>query len=327
MKSLILCLALAVLCSVNVNAQVDSTYIKKFTKAFDLISNYSIKKDSIDWDSMKMKYGSRTDTISSEQVFRDLLDEMITEINDGHSFLYYQGKQTDWGSEGNYPESSLITKMLDEDTAYIRIPSVGAQDSATVQSETKKIRKAVCEVISNEPKFVVVDLTRDFGGNMYPMILGMQPVLGNGTVGYFERDKGDRSAWILKPNELLFDENSIVKVDSLDECAITDEAKLAVLINGYTISSGEALAVALVGAPNSVFIGEPTQGATTANQTFFLDQSNMLFLTVATYMDRNLKRYGAKIYPDITVSCEDCSLEEKDEKLLAAAIKWFSEKH
>lgn len=309
-----------------VSGQTDSSAVNLVEKSFENFRKGSIKKDSLDWEQLYSDYKPRIDTLSSRSSAYALIEELIKEVNDGHSFLYYYGKPSSWGESGDYPESTLLTRMVNSETAYIRIPSIGAQEPDAVKQESLAIRDSVCSILSNNPKNIVVDLTRDFGGNMYPMVVGMQPVIGLGTVGYFDRGQGDRSAWVLSENELLFGENSIVKIEALKNCNKNAEAKVAVLINEFTISSGEALAVALKGMKNTVFIGQPSQGATTANQTFFLDEQTMLFLTVATYADRTGKTYGGKIMPDITVECDDCETDEFDKKVLKAALEWFQSK-
>jgi len=324
-KKLIFLLIFILLNTVAV-AQQDSISNALFNKAFNLFSTNSVKKVSIDWDSLYVKYSVELDKIQSLQDTYDLIDSLIEEINDGHSFLYYPGKPTSWTDSEVYPESTLISKMIDSKTGYIRIPSINVQGQEELANKSKAIRDKLCRLLNNEPKFLIVDLSRDFGGNMYPMFLGVQPILGQGTVGYFERAPGDRTPWNLNERELLFGENSILKVDSIQDCTRAADLKMAVIINEFTISSGEALAVAFQDAPNTIFIGTPTQGATTANQTFYLSDNAMLFLAGATYMDRTFKRYNDPIVPDIHIPCDDCPTEEFDKMAIEAAMKWFKAK-
>ncbi len=320
---LILSLCMISFCANPAIAQESSTGAEMFDSALQLFEENSIRKDSIDWDELKARFLPIRDTISSQSSAYALIDSLIQEVNDGHSFLYYQGKKTSWSDGTTYPESKLVTRMVNPNTAFIRIPSIGAQEPEELLAETTAIRDALCNLLNREPNYLIVDLTRDYGGNMYPMMLGTQPVIGKGIVGYFHRSPGDSTAWVLGEYELLFDENSILNIESLDTCSTSPDLKVAVLINEFTISSGEALAVALRGIPNSVFIGKPSQGATTANQTFPLSDKAMLFLTGAIYADRTGKVYGGSIIPDLEVDCKECSTEEFDEAAISAAIKWF----
>ncbi len=96
---------------------------------------------------------------------------------------------------------------------------------------------------------------------------------------------------------------------------INKDAKLAVIISGNTASSGEAVAISLIGRTNTRFFGEPTCGVSTANQRFELDNGNAFFLTTAVMADRSKRQYAAGIEPDesFTGSLE---LQER-------VIQWF----
>jgi C-terminal processing protease CtpA/Prc len=99
--------------------------------------------------------------------------------------------------------------------------------------------------------------------------------------------------------------------------------KIAVIIGKYTISSGEATAIAFRGKKNVTFFGQPTTGATTGNQTFFFDRNSMLFLAVSYYADRTKVVYGKPILPDYEISCKGCDHDEFDKKTLDYILNYY----
>lgn len=72
---------------------------------------------------------------------------------------------------------------------------------------------------------------------------------------------------------------------------LLDKAKVAVIINIATGSSGEITALGFKGRENTIFIGENTYGATTSNVIRNLPFGAYMALTVGYDCDRNGEFY------------------------------------
>jgi carboxyl-terminal processing protease len=167
----------------------------------------------------------------------------------------------------------------------------------------------------------IVDLRRNSGGNMWPMIAGMGPILGEGQAGGFV-DAESSSMWSY--------ENGKASIDNYTEHEVASPYMLknpnplvAVLTSKYTGSSGEATALSFVGRPNTRSFGQATYGVPTANSIFPFSDNALLVLTVAFMTDRNGKAFDAPIPPDQSVPMDWVNIESKDDKVVNVALEWL----
>ena len=69
--------------------------------------------------------------------------------------------------------------------------------------------------------------------------------------------------------------------------------------------------------------GEPTDGRSTSNRTFELEDGALLFLTGATFADRTGRVYAEPIQPDTEIPLEDTDSPLVDEPVVTAALEWL----
>ncbi len=99
---------------------------------------------------------------------------------------------------------------------------------------------------------------------------------------------------------------------------------MAVLVDGRTASSGEAVLISFLGARDVRTFGEPTAGYATANEGFTLPDGATLAITTALMADRTGRSYGnTPIAPDTPVS----SSGDTGDRVLDAAIAWLTEQY
>jgi carboxyl-terminal processing protease len=100
---------------------------------------------------------------------------------------------------------------------------------------------------------------------------------------------------------------------------------VALLIDGDTLSSGEALAVAFRGRPNTRFFGQRTYGLASANRDFPLIDGARLQLTVALDADRNGKIYANGIFPDEEIEFQPMRNSHNEDNVRKALLKAASD--
>jgi C-terminal processing protease CtpA/Prc len=163
----------------------------------------------------------------------------------------------------------------------------------------------------------IVDLRQNSGGNVFAMLAGVGPILGEGDAG----------------GGMAVDESEVMRTyDSgrSGRATISGEAyellnpspPVAILIGPNTASSGEAVALAFIGRPNTKTFGQKTAGYTTGNVPIPLSDGALLNLAVTTMMDRNRNVYKGPITPDVTVTSESDGGFETD-LVVAAAAEWL----
>ncbi len=154
---------------------------------------------------------------------------------------------------------------------------------------------------------------------MWPMLAGLNALIEDGTVGYFVYPASKKNiAWKSTNGSITYTglQTDTYKIKN-------PAAKIAVLIDSLTASSGEMTAISFSGLPNVRFFGTPSGGYTTANITIPLLHGNLLNLAVSYVADRNHKAFRNKIIPDEIVS----STNTKKDETLETAAKWLHGKN
>ncbi len=83
---------------------------------------------------------------------------------------------------------------LPADIGYVRVPAFsGSADEATALAND--LQRAIMSADQTDPIGWIVDVRGNGGGNMWPMIAGVGPVLGEGVAGYFIDPVGVETAW------------------------------------------------------------------------------------------------------------------------------------
>lgn len=142
----------------------------------------------------------------------------------------------------------------------------------------------------------IVDLRGNTGGNMWPMIAGLGPILGERTLGYFIGPDGEEARWEYLGGLSILNGITMQSVSNPYTLASPDP-KVAVLIDGRVASSGEGTAIAFKGRSNTRFFGTATCGLSTANAPFDISGAT-LNLTTSVIADRNKVAFGNKVQPD-----------------------------
>ena len=126
---------------------------------------------------------------------------------------------------------------------------------------------------------------------MWPMIAGVGPILGEGTVWAFIDPNDNVTLLGLRRRRLPAGGAPVTQVPAPYQLVLGDP-RVAVLVDCRVASSGEATAISFVGRPNTRFIGTPTRGLSTSNGGYALSDGAMFILTNALMADRNLVRYA-----------------------------------
>jgi carboxyl-terminal processing protease len=154
----------------------------------------------------------------------------------------------------------------------------------------------------------VLDFRGNGGGNMWPMLAGLSPLLGNGDVGAFvfahERVPIFHRDGVAGTREAA-GEQFIQQVSAWSPAAARENVPVAVLVDSGAMSSGEITPIMFAGRPNTRFFGSPTAGIATAIRPYSLPDGATLMLTVADVSDRTGRTYRNGLQPDDVVPNSD----------------------
>jgi carboxyl-terminal processing protease len=226
------------------------------------------------------------------------------------------------------PEGHVITAQ-GRNFGYVVLPRCSAKDNDGLLLYAADIRRILTDIAAQNPKGWIVDLRGNTGGNMWPMLTGIGPILGDGPAGSFvaadgnitwfyqDGKTGTRNPGGVETVSLALDEEPALRTPS--------PAPVAVLVDSSTASSAEAITIAFHGRPDTRFFGTHTAGKSTAVQPFKLDDGAELYLTTAIDADRSGKSYPDGFTPDQIVPVSGSSMpQENNDMVIQAAQTWLA---
>lgn len=276
--------------------------------ALDLLQRHSIDSTNGDWPALRgeaHRVAAHADRPSDTY---PAIEQVITALGNPHTSLVTS-------PSGGAPPlvRTVPTGRLVGTTAWLTLLPTSFQNGETYVTAGRDL---VRDLIAEQPSGWVVDLRGNTGGAMHPMLAVVAPLLGEGRTGAFVHPGGVTVDWGIRDGHVYSGER--ISFPRLDVPQQTNRP-VAVLTDGQTASSGEAVLISFLGAANSRSFGAPTAGYATSNEVFELPDGALLAITTAHMADRTGRTYGnAPINPDVPVDSADA---------LDAAIAWLSEQH
>lgn len=215
-----------------------------------------------------------------------------------------------------------ISRRLPGGIGYLELPEHLGNGDPGVGGTYQAIAQRAIERADQPPACGwIVDLRRNGGGNMWPMLAGVGPVLGEGDVGAFVGRRG-RSTWSYRTGRAMASGATAAEVGKA--YVLTPPAPpVAVLISRMTASAGEAVAIAFQGRAGVRTFGEATEGVPTANVLKTFADGSLLVLTTALDADRSGRTYDERIPPDEPVSTDWVRFGSEADPVVRAAEKWL----
>lgn len=219
------------------------------------------------------------------------------------------------------PQGRLLRKGI----AWIDLPDHGGSgtlpDGRLYQDAVQGL---IAELRARGARAWLVDLRLNEGGNMYPMLAGIGPIVGSGVLGAFVRDDASWS-WAYEDGAASVDGHVLSRVSDAAFPVLDGTVPVAVLLSPLMSSSGEIMAISFKGRPNTRFFGEPTQGLTTANSPYPLADGAELWLATSYEADRTGRVYREQVQPDVEVLTTWSHYLSDSDAVLHVAQAWLSE--
>ncbi len=300
------------------------------TSALDVMQTYSFYRSKIDWSSLRASAFAAAEAAQAQTPASTYpaIRAALAALGDHHSFL--QPPASASLALSLHPADSLDGEIVGGKYGYIRVPTYaplngGTSAQATAFADT--LQALVRATDAKSPCGWVVDLRRNSGGNMWPMLAGVGPIVGEGdNVGAFVDANGNVTKWFYvagasgTTNGLT--RQIAAAVDRAPYVLRNANPPVAVLTDNRTASSGEAIAVAFRGRPSARSFGNATTGVPTANSAHQLSDGAVIWLMVALDMDRTGRQYVDPIPPDESIATT--SGPATDDNVVTAALAWLS---
>tara|TARA_B100000780_G_C21125579_1_gene456618 strand:- start:5467 stop:6501 length:1035 start_codon:yes stop_codon:yes gene_type:complete len=281
-------------------------------EVYTLMRENVITRDEIDWLALKVSTLQILGDSPTLQERNEAISHLLIQTKTNHSFY------RDADSDRIIYESVLNCRVDVEtlhptktDIGYIKVDSFSSSDKEMMTIFAQSIADQLYKEDERELKGWIVDLTHNSGGNMWPMLAGLSPLLGNGVHGFFISPDGKSISWGTHHGRSI--SGNHIRASLKQRYRVkNNDIPIAVLVSKKTASSGEAVLISFKGFKKSRFFGQHSCGQSTSNRRFLLKNGDQLLLTTSTFADRYKSRYGGSILVD-----------ELTESPLRAAEDWI----
>jgi hypothetical protein len=266
-----------------------------------LMQAHSINRLTIDWSALRERVFARAVGAETIQDTYPAIQVALDGLGDGHS-VYYPTRGPVLGAARRVicGRPTTGTPALPDDIGYVKVPAF----SGTPEQATALATELQQTIMSADKAGLIgwiVDVRGNGGGNMWPMIAGVGPLLGEDVAGYFIDPVGAETAWVYRDGAAW--EGGVANERVAEPYRlIRDRPRVAVLTDNSIASSGEAVVVSFRERPDARSFGDRTCGLSTANQLYPMSDGATLNITEAVMADRTRTRYGSPIPPDEFVS-------------------------
>lgn len=283
----------------------------------------ALNADRPDWPAVQARATELVRAQPGEAGRTAAIRHVLAALADGHSFYMSAeqlsarqsgaaaaGKSGAAGKGGPRPPIAVAQPAM---AGFPRLSVnawVGDSDAA-MNDAALLVRRELSAALDGGAYGLIVDVSANGGGNMWPMMGGLAPLYGEGLIEAYDSGRGRRTELIVKRGALHSGDTRLPDVDLPPLSALP--RYVAVILGARTASSGEITALGFKGRGNVRFFGVPTAGATSSNQSIRLPSGGLLALTTSRLVDRDGAVQQGPLQPD-----------ERSEQPLDAAAQWLA---
>jgi len=319
--------------------------------ALDLMKANAARKKAVDWnlvtqkalkaaaaaevpadtyDAIRLALRDLKDTRAALELSKELRDlEATRKPNKADPNRFSFGRPSASVDVQHGPEG-YVHKVGGRTVARVVVPAYDAEstEQSVAELRSTQLQRVIAELDASSPCGWIIDLRANTSNDLWPMLVGIGPILGDGVVGGFRDSDGNLLKWFYRDGksgirDLFGVEHEQAKVSGQPYRSKTS-ALIAVLIDRKTTNSAEGIAVALRGRPMTRFFGEPIS-ITSAVQRFPLSDGAVLVLTVGVYIDRVGGEYPEGLSPDETIPISGRNPRAAEDAVIHAALGWIGE--
>ena len=323
------------------------------TSAIDVMQQHALNGQSVDWTAIRQGAFKRAAGAFNPIDTYPAIYWALVQINDPNSHLRLPA--------GLYPDQIALLEQAEKDArasapapaqpvppptpftarhlpeghidvvqgknfGHVVLPTCSAKDNDGLLLYAADVRRILTDLSNQKAQGWIIDLRGNTGGNMWPMLTGIGPILGEGVVGSFVAADG-KIPWFYQDGKSGTRTSAGLETVSLNlqdtPLRVTPLAAVAVLVDSSTASSAEAVAIAFHGREETRFFGQHTAGKSNAVQPYNLSDGAELYITTAIDADRTGKAFPDGLTPDEVLSGLDAMPQESNDAVVTAAETWL----
>jgi len=301
-------------------------------EALNFMEKNYYRRDEISWPEFEARARQQLLAAGNCEDAYASISWCFKQLNEPHSFIMPPAKAARYTGgieEGPTPEPTLSElvgeihgEWLQDSIAYLTVPWISTDDSLVCERIADSLQSVIARLDARGGiSRWIIDVRKNSGGNIWPMLTGIGPLLGDGVCGYFV--SGDHRV------PIAYHDGSATQGRHI-RCRVSNQGyhtqraqkSIVVLTGRRTVSAGEIVALAFKGKAQTLLIGEPTAGLTTANATYSLSDRSMLVLTICQEADYTGRICDGSIVPDKIIST--AGLTTGDDPAKEAAVSWLT---
>ncbi|MCC8443541.1 S41 family peptidase [Xanthomonas cannabis] len=267
--------------------------------AIPAIRDHALQRTRIDWATREPQLRAQAADMREADAYV-AIDALIAELDDGHSFLTRPTARRQAEARAA-ARPAVQARLLQPDVGYVEVTGLMTSSSDVRGAYQRALAAALDSMASQARCGWVIDLRQNTGGTMWPMVNGLQSLLGDQSLGYFVDSAGQQTPWHARP--------------TAGAHASQTERPVALLIGPHTASAGEMVAIAFRGRPATRSFGQPSAGQTTGNRSVDLPGGGVLAIASTATQDRNAQRLDGALQPDVVL--------DPQVDAVAAAAQWL----
>ena len=267
--------------------------------ALDIMQNNSINKNKIDWPTFRADILKNTTFVHTPADTYPFIRLALSRLKDHHSH-FIAPQEASAMESGTIPTPLPPQIILAKNRfGYVALAGYRGLDWDLVNRYGTDMQRQIAKIDRQNPCGWIVDLRGNTGGNVWPMLIGIGPILGEGKAGAVIDADGSRTDSAYLDGKGMAGTEVVSEVLGEPYHLANPDAPVAVLFGNRTASSGEAIVISFIGRRNTRSFGSNSAGYTTSNVEFKLSDQAIIFLATAVMADRTGKVYGDVIIPDV----------------------------
>lgn len=294
---------------------IDPEVKRYLQQLVDKLRQFRVGRDEVDWKQVESK---TLTAAAGAQTITDAFPAIrvaLTEVRDPWALYRSASGQSVGPDQPKCFPTNATTPTVPGDVGYLKVTPVNSGSARVARDAAVAVRTSIKKGDDDGASSWVLDLRGYFMGSIPAAVVGLSPLLGDGTV--FQMQHAN-TVVPFNSNQTSIKANGEEMQMDVGKFALTHKKpRVAVLVDGGTAGVGELLAIAFQGRSDARLFGVPTCGIPPIRLVPQpLKDGAVVTVSAMRIMDRTGKVYRGPIEPHERI--------EDEATLFARAIAWAS---
>ena len=167
------------------------------SQACDIVQSNAYFSDAIDWSFRRVERSDLANRLTGIDDGHEAIQSLLNDLGDRHSHLV-NSAMSDVRIESEAPvPSARVIRHAHCKAAYVHVPFHAVNLRVSGIEFAHQLRAALMDLDADDISGRIIDLRDNDGGNMWPMLAGLAPLLDGPLVGRFRTRDGFETDWTI----------------------------------------------------------------------------------------------------------------------------------